>query len=43
LGGLTLTAGLALFAARRVLNTLQAMQRRNQPEGEKGLTLNTAS
>jgi hypothetical protein len=43
LGGLTLTAGLALLAARRVLNTLQAMQRRDQPEGEKGLTLNTAS
>jgi hypothetical protein len=43
LGGLTLTAGIALLAARRVLNTLQTMQHQNQPEGEKGLTLNTAS
>jgi hypothetical protein len=43
LGGLTLTAGIVLLAARRVLNTLQAMQRRNEPEADKGLTLNTAS
>ena len=43
LGGLTLTAGIVLLAARRALTILGAMQRRNRPEADKGLTLNTAS
>ncbi len=43
LGGLTLTAGIVLLAARRALTILGAMQHRNHAESDKGLTLNTAS
>ena len=41
LGGMAISAGIMLLAARRGLNTLQAIQRRNQPEAESGLTLNS--
>ncbi len=42
-GGLTLTAGIMLLAARRAMNALEGVHNRNQPDAEKGLTLNTAS
>ena len=42
LGGLTLTAGLLLLATRRALGVLDALHRREQPEVDQGLTLNTA-
>ncbi len=43
LGGLTLTAGIALLAIRRGLEILGALQRQQSPDGDKGLSLNTAS
>ena len=43
LGGLTLTAGILLLASRRALTILEALQHRNQPEGDQGLSLPTAS
>lgn len=43
LGGLTLTAGIALLAIRRGLEILGALQRQQTPDGDKGLSLNTAS
>jgi hypothetical protein len=42
LGGLTLTAGLLLLASRRAVGVLDALHRRDQPEVDQGLTLNTA-
>lgn len=38
LGGLTLTAGLLLLASRRALTILDALQHRNQPESDQGLS-----
>jgi len=43
LGGMAISAGIMLLAARRGLNTLQAMQRRNQPETEAGFSLHSAN
>jgi hypothetical protein len=42
LGGLTLTAGLLLIATRRAVGVLDALHRREQPDVDPGLTLNTA-
>ena len=43
LGGLTITAGIMLLAARTGINAIGAIQRRNQPESESNLSLNTVS
>ncbi|SRR5258708_7959962 len=43
LGGMAISAGIMLLAARRGLNTLQAIQRRNQPETESGFSLHSAN
>ena len=40
---MAISAGIMLLAARRGLNTLQAMQRRNQPETEAGFSLHSAN
>ena len=42
LGGLTITAGIMLLAARTGINALGALQHRNQPKSESNLSLNTA-
>ena len=42
LGGITLTAGVMLLAARTGINVLGALQRRNQPKPDANLSLNTA-
>jgi hypothetical protein len=42
LGGITLTAGVMLLAARTGINVLGSLQRRNQPESDANLSLNTA-
>jgi len=38
LGGLTLTAGIAVLAVSRALVVLDTLHRRNQPDTEKGLS-----
>jgi hypothetical protein len=43
LGGLTLTAGILLLASRRALNVLDALQHREQSEGDQGLSMPSAS
>jgi len=43
LGGMAISAGIMLLAARRGLNTLQAIQRRNEPKAEPGLSLHSAN
>lgn len=42
LGGITLTAGVMLLAARTGINVLGSLQRRNQPKADANLSLNTA-
>lgn len=42
LGGLTITAGIMLLAARTGINALGALQHRNQPKSDSNLSLNTA-
>ena len=43
LGGLTLTAGIVLLAARRGINVVSALNNHNPSKAEPGLSLNTAS
>jgi hypothetical protein len=43
LGGLTITAGIMLLAARTGINALESLQHRNEPKSDSNLSLNTAS
>src|SRR5258708_7054746 len=43
LGGMAISAGVMLLAARRRLETLPGMQRRHQPENQAGFSLHSAN